>query len=132
MSYRTAQAGSISPRNAGKTVQSHNAPQVVEASVLAKAKATRIGQLRQSVINYEAQFFCDGEFALIDDARSQGNKKALKVRQWSQSLWRDYYVRKDDVDAKTAVESVGVVSLDFSNHSAPPYSVREILDEIKA
>lgn len=132
MAYRQLQSGSFSARSGAKVTQSRVNGPPVEMAALDQAKAVRIGQLWASADAYERRFFSAGAHAQILESKMAGNKKAVKLRQWIQGLWRDYYYRKDMINGKQSVAEVHNVDITFDARGAPPYSIREILEESPA
>lgn len=60
-----------------------------------------------------------------------GLPKCAAVRNWVMDLWGEYYRRKDMIAAAGTAEEVRAVDLSASSCGEPPYTIRELNEEVK-
>lgn len=128
MAYRQRAAGTTN-RTGGRETPSNVLLSQEPAEVLARAKAVRVDQLWTACDKYERQFYSGGIHAQILELKLAGSQKAVRCQHWILGLWRGYYARRDSIEAAHTVAEVMNMSLDFSAHGQPPFSVREMLQD---
>lgn len=129
MTYRRIAQGALSPRTGTATAA---LPSATPAANLAEHKERAIARLWEACSAYERRFLSGGAHALIFDLRRSGNPKAVRVYQWIMSLWREYYRRRDHIEAARMVDEIVRESLIFDVCGAPPHSLRELLTDAPA
>lgn len=128
MAYRKRPAGTTN-RSGGRSTPSNVLASQEPADVLAREKALRIDQLWTACDAYEKRFYSGGIHAQILELKLAGSQKAVQCQHWILGLWRSYYARKDAIEAAQNTGVVQSVSLDFTTHGSPPYSVRVLLQD---
>jgi hypothetical protein len=115
----------------GRRTGARNAPLAAvtpEAEILA-AKKAKIAELWQRAHDWEAQFFSGGIYAQMLELKLNGSQKAVANQHWILGVWRDYYARNDTVMAMLTLDEIRNASADFSMHGAPPFTVRQMLQD---
>lgn len=95
-------------------------------------KDAMFNTLWEACHNYEFQFYSGGAYAQILELKLAGSTRAAAAGEWIFHLWSDYYVRKYAMAVASTIEAIDAVSLDFSNHANPPYTIPEMLAEASA
>ncbi len=97
------------------------------ADPLDAARADRIDKLWRNAYDFNFKYFSGGAYAQILELKLAGSPRAIANQNWILSLWGDYYGRKAAIASAATQSAIDDVSLDFSAHGAPPWSVLDML-----
>lgn len=80
---------------------------------------------------YVGDRFDDASIVAISNAAHMGGPKGCAVQEWINSLWYPlYYNIADSIDEATDKESLESINIDPKQHGEPPYTMKEINEEI--
>lgn len=106
-------------------------PEVV-VPTLEQLKHIKTLNLLSGFRSYISMRFDDAAIVAINNAAHMNGPKGCAVQEWINSLWYPlYYTLTDSISTATDKETLESVNIDPKQHGEPPYSMREINEEIE-
>ena len=90
-------------------------------------KSHKISRLWSAANVYEQNSISGSAPAKMLQLAIEGDERAVAIGLWIQSIWANYYIRRDEVEDATTIEELEAVSEDFSSVGPIPYSVKEVI-----
>lgn len=106
-------------------------PEVVELT-LDQLKQIKLLNLLSGFKTYIGIRFDDASIVAINNASHMNGPKGCAVQEWINSLWYPlYYNITDSIDKATDKETLESINIDPKQHGEPPYTMKEINEEIE-
>ena len=86
--------------------------------------SAKIDALWQATDTYIARYISGVAIGILTLGVAQMKPKALRVSEWTQAIWDEYYIRK------SAITATSIDNHDYSLFGPVPHDVRELKDEL--
>ena len=97
---------------------------------LEELKEDIYGQLWTNYKVYQEKFVDAEDLVLASMGSLAGSEKCTAVRDWVMRLWKMYYEKKDRIAAASTAEEAKTVDLTADECGVPPYTIRELNEEL--